>query len=296
MTATLSRGEQCARYLVPRPRLCSALDPAVQPQLEALNGRLFAFYNSEVAAHYFATAEDINVEWSPSFLGHWRLKDAVPVGSRVLDLGCGSAHTARHFADRQIIYTGVDWSAERIERNREAMPQHQFVASSLYDVSLPSDSFDAVVSFYTIEHLVWPHRLLDQMYRLVRPGGLVAVLCPPFRLKAYLKSFDYGLSARPFADKLRSFRLLDAALHLYQHRVFYPRYLRSHHPRGAAEHRFLISLDPICLNNTAWFPDADAVYLADTEEIGDYLAAKGAARVDELPENGYILMRRGERD
>ena len=189
-------------------------------------------------------------------------------------------------------YTGVDWSEPQIERNRARMPGHEFVACSLYRTSLRSGSFDAAISLYTIEHLCWPHLLLDEMFRLVRPGGLIAVLTPPFRQRAAIKSFDYGLSPRPFKDKIRTFRWLDAALHLYQHRVAYPRFLRRNHPLDAPEHRFLIHLEPVCLRSRSWFPDADAVYLTYGREMLDHLMHLGAEEIVLRPFECCVLARR----
>ncbi len=151
--------------------------------------------------------------------------------------------------------------------------------------------FDLVMSLYVVEHLVWPHRLLDQMHRLARPGGLVAILTPPFREHGYLKSFHYGLSATPFAAKIRRFKFLDALLHLYQHRIVYPRLLRRRYRRGQDDSRFLIHLNPVSLTGVEFFSDSDAVYLSDTREMSAYLASLGAREVAHWPEWGYLLMR-----
>ena len=278
--------------LFPATSFCSALDPAAQPDLIELNRSMAAFYNSPVVTQYFSTAEAKNAEWSQAFAPHLHLCAATAIGSAVVDLGCGSAHPARHLRDRLGHYTGVDWSAAQIAANREQWPAHTFIASSLYEVALPSASADVVMSLYVIEHCVWPHRLLDEMLRLARPGGLVAILTPPFRHKAYLKSLDYGLSARPFADKLRSRDILDVLWHLYHHRVWYPLYLHWRHPRGAAEHRFLVHLHPVALTCNTWFPDADAVYMSDTVEMLAYLRERGAEPVAHWPTKGYLLMRK----
>lgn len=283
---------QFRKLLMPRLELCSAIDPDAQPRLERLNAELYEFYHSEFTPQYFEAAEHGNFVWRPELKAHWHLKNAIPKGSRVVDLGCGTDLTCRNLSDRHIKSTGVDWSEEQIARNREQTPDHTFMSSTLYNAPLPEGSFDIAISLYTIEHLVWPHRLLDEMYRLVRPEGLIGILTPPFRIRDTIKSFDFGLSARPFKDKLRTGRLLDAALHLYQHRVTYRAYLKRNHPRGSNRHRFLINLEPICLRSENWFPDADAVYLTDTREMVAHLAAKGAIRIKEWPKHSYILLRK----
>jgi ubiquinone/menaquinone biosynthesis C-methylase UbiE len=276
----------------PEPPLCSAIDPACQPRLTALNDALAAFYNEPQRDVYFAVGDALNEEWPSSFKAHHHLREAIPAGSHVLDLGCGAALASWHLRDRIGRYTGVDWSEDRIAQNRTKWRGHEFLAASVYDVPLPSASADVVISLYVIEHCVWPHRLLDEMFRLVRPGGLLAILTPPFRARSYLKSFNYGLSPRPFAQKLRSGALIDASWHLYHHRIYYPLFLRWHYPRGSARHRFLVHLDPVALTAGEWFPDADAVYLSDTAEMQDYIAALGADPLTHWPAWGYVMLRK----
>lgn len=281
------------QLLCPRPTLYSALDPAAQAELVQLNHQLEAFYNGPVVARYFAAGESVNAEWSANFVPHRHLHEAIPLGSTIVDLGCGSGHPSRHLKDRLGAYIGVDWSEEQCAANRRRMPEHRFITGALYDAPLPDRSADVVMSLYVIEHCVWPHRLLDEMLRLARPGGLIALLTPPFRHRSYLKSFDYGLSARPFSAKVRSLSLLDVAWHVYQHRVWYPFYLRRHHPRGRDGHRFLISRHPVALRSVEWFPDSDAVYISDTQEMMDYLCTRGASEVVHWPKWGYVLARKG---
>lgn len=276
----------------PIPELCSALDPAAQPALERLHQRMAQFYNSDVMRAYLETAETVNETWGPELRPQWHLRGLLEPGTRLLDLGCGSAHVCRHWADRGLAYTGVDWSRAQVEKNRATYPGASFESSSLYDVALRDRPFDAVMTLYVVEHLVWPQRLLDQMLRLTRPGGLMAIMTPPFRVGEYMKSFRYGLRAMPIKDKLRTGRWIDALVHLYQHRVAYPRYLRAHFPQGAAHSRFLIHLNPVCLDGVPFFPDSDAVYLSDTFEMRDYLAARGATDHTHWPQLGYLLMTR----
>ena len=93
--------------LFPSTAFCSALDPAAQTDLDELNRSMAAFYNSPVVSKYFSAAEAVNVDWS-RFAPHLHLRSAVPMGSSVLDLGCGSAHACRHLRERLGHYTGVD--------------------------------------------------------------------------------------------------------------------------------------------------------------------------------------------
>jgi ubiquinone/menaquinone biosynthesis C-methylase UbiE len=282
-----------ARLLRPRPLLCSALDPAAQVQLSQLNESLARFYNGPAREHYFATADALNAPDVHHFRPQAHLLSRIPAGSLVVDLGCGSAHFCRQLDGRVGHYVGVDWSAAQMADNRRHWPRFEFIPSSVYDVPLPPASADVVISLYVVEHCVWPHKLLLEMMRIARPGGLIAILTPPFRARSYLKSFDHGLSPRPLADKLRSGKLLDACWHAY-HRAYYALWLRRQYPRGTPQHRFLINLRPVVLRSETWFPDADAVYLSDTAEVRDYLQETGAEPLAHWESLGYLVMRKSE--
>lgn len=271
--------------------MCSAVDPAAQRDLDTLSERLEAFYNSDATTRYYAIAETVNDAWTPALKGNWHLAHAIPHGATVLDLGCGSAPVFRHLGHAAPRYTGVDWSRDQIAQNQRRFPDAECLAGSLYDPPVGDRRFDVVMSLFVVEHLVRPYLLLDQMLRRANPGGLIAILTPPFRHGEYLKSFPYGFAAIPFADKVRRFKWLDALVHTYQHRIAYPRWLRTHHPRGTAAGRFLIHLDPVTLDGALFFPDADAVYMSDTGEMGEYLAERGATEIVHWPEWGYLLMK-----
>ncbi len=277
--------------LSPTPRMCSATDPTVQKDLDDLSQRLEAFYNSPATRRYFEIAETVNDEWTPALKGNWHLAQSVPKGATVLDLGCGSAPVLRHLAASSPKYTGVDWSREQMVQNQARFPDAEFLAGSLYDPPLGDRRFDVVMSLFVVEHLVRPQLLLDQMLKRAAPGGLIALLTPPFRHKEYLKSFPYGFAAIPFADKVKRGKWIDALVHAYQHRLAYPHWLRTNKPRHSVSGRFLIHLDPVVLNGATFFPDADAVYMSDTAEMSAYLAGRGATEEVHWPEWGYVLMR-----
>ena len=96
-------------------------------------------------------------------------------GSKVLDLGCGSGNPADIEIARQHGVTGVDISRSQVEMARKNVPLGRFIHGDLAALDFPKGSFDAVVSFYTLEHL--PRRqhgsLLKGIHDWLRPGGLL---------------------------------------------------------------------------------------------------------------------------
>lgn len=78
----------------------------------------------------------------------------LPRKSRVLDLGCGSGIPAlRTVVDMGHTAVGVEVSEEQLERARRNVPEADFILASALDVEFPPQSFEAAVSFYTIEHM-----------------------------------------------------------------------------------------------------------------------------------------------
>lgn len=88
----------------------------------------------------------------------------LPKGSRVLDLACGVGYGARMLADAGHLVTAVDASREAIDYGKAhyAHERIDFVNELAEDVSVDDvGTFDAMVSFETIEHLSEPGWVLS---------------------------------------------------------------------------------------------------------------------------------------
>ncbi len=85
--------------------------------------------------------------------GWKRLMNMLPSGAAVLDLGRGSGDPADIILARQHQVTGIDISEAQIHKARQNVPAGTFIQADLGAVAFPPASFDAVVSFYTLEHL-----------------------------------------------------------------------------------------------------------------------------------------------
>jgi ubiquinone/menaquinone biosynthesis C-methylase UbiE len=255
-------------------RLVSSTDVAAQSALIDLDRRMSAYYARSSIAEYYDQAHRANAKWQPG-THHWILLEQVKKGMAIVDLGCGSAHAFDNLQGIRPFYTGVDWSEEQIKKNTTRFGDvAKFVASSLYDTGLPSDDYDLAFSFYVLEHLTWPHRFLREMVRITKPGGLIIIECPHFRPKGRIPSLRYGRRILPLKKKIQSGFLVDGFRHFYDRNIRYPRILRRRYPK--AKYPFLINLDPSCLHGE-FYPDNDAVYFVDREEVLAELASAGAS-------------------
>ncbi|MEV6316179.1 class I SAM-dependent methyltransferase [Streptomyces sp. NPDC051776] len=98
----------------------------------------------------------------------------------VLDVGCGdgsaAATAARVLAGHRIV--GVDWSQDALRRAAPRVPY--VVRGELTDGGLPfaTGAADAVLFSEVIEHLVDPDAALDELRRVLRPGGHLMLSTP----------------------------------------------------------------------------------------------------------------------
>jgi len=102
-------------------------------------------------------------------------------GKRVLDVACGEGYGSAGLARAAAHVTGVDVSEAAVAHARRAYAAQgnlAFVAASCTAMPLPSASFDVVVSFETIEHIEGQEAFLDEVARVLRPGGVFIVSCP----------------------------------------------------------------------------------------------------------------------
>ena len=96
-------------------------------------------------------------------------------GSAVLDLGCGSGDPADIEIAKLHQVTGVDISKAQVELASQNVPQGKFIHGDIGALDFRDGTFDAVVSFYTLEHLPREQhgQLLERIRDWLRPGGLL---------------------------------------------------------------------------------------------------------------------------
>lgn len=101
------------------------------------------------------------------------LLDELPVGARVLDLGCGCGVPDDRLLSERFSVTGVDISPVQIERARATVPRAHFVLGDMTTVEFEHGSFDAVVCLYSLIHVPLHEQeaLLRRVRQWLRGGG-----------------------------------------------------------------------------------------------------------------------------
>jgi ubiquinone/menaquinone biosynthesis C-methylase UbiE len=276
---------------VQKLHLVSAKDPDAQVALQKLHSQLISFYNGEAIAQYYQQAHRANEVWLDG-THQWLLRQQVSEGMKLLDLGCGSGHAFLNLRDIAPKYTGIDWSEEIIKKNIVNYGgEAEFLLASIYSTGLPDCAFDLVFSLYVLEHLVWPHMFLKEMFRLAKRGGLIIVICPNYRTFGRIPSFWYG-NPGPLRSKLLSKNVFDTVRHFFLSRIYYPMRLKIEY--SSDKFPFLINLQPACLSNP-WTVDSDAVYIVDRGEVIAELISQGANDITEQLLNSFERRTRPDR-
>lgn len=104
-------------------------------------------------------------------------------GSRVLDVGTGTALIPIELASRQIGYriTGIDLADEMLKLGRSNVERAGYsdcIRLELVDAKrmpYPDGTFDAVMSNSIVHHIPEPRGAVTEMWRVLRPGGLLFV-------------------------------------------------------------------------------------------------------------------------
>jgi SAM-dependent methyltransferase len=118
-------------------------------------------------------------------VSHWNLRRmeecatlirwlGAQVGEQILDIGCGDGHYDLLIARSGARVTGIDLHRRRLARARrlERPGGLEFHEMDAHKMSFADCRFDKAVCFCVMEHLADDERVLRDVARVLRPGGL----------------------------------------------------------------------------------------------------------------------------
>lgn len=116
--------------------------------------------------------------------------------ARVLEVGSGPGRLAARLAELApgVQITGVDISPEMVERanslaaNSGVAERVEFRAGDVASLPFPDASFDAVVSTFSLHHWQRPAKGLEEIYRVLRPGGVARI----YDVVDWIRRFEQG--------------------------------------------------------------------------------------------------------
>lgn len=182
-----------------------------------------------------ATLHTLNPVRLQFVMQHCNLRDM-----QVLDIGCGAGILSEALARHGAYVTGIDASMEVIATAKEHAAQSQLNIDyqAIYSrdfINQTTQQFDIITCMELLEHVPDPTAVLQDCYRLLKPGGhlflatlnrnpksyMLAIVAAEYVLNLLPKqTHDYAKLIRPaeLAESLRTakFKLIDLAGMNYQ--------------------------------------------------------------------------------
>ncbi|MDN3689403.1 class I SAM-dependent methyltransferase [Cyclobacterium jeungdonense] len=104
------------------------------------------------------------------------------VSGNLLEIGCGEGRGVAALGPLVDTYHGIDKIGEILDRLKRKYPDYTFEQAHLPPLSSLEDaSFDSVVSFQVIEHIEDDRWYLEEIYRVLKPGGKALISTPNIR-------------------------------------------------------------------------------------------------------------------
>ena len=93
---------------------------------------------------------------------------------RLLDVGCGDGTFLRLAQADGWQVSGTELSVDAVARATD-LDVH---CGEVWEVDWPEGRFDVVTSWHVIEHTADPKRMVEELFRVVRPGGWIVLATP----------------------------------------------------------------------------------------------------------------------
>lgn len=116
-----------------------------------------------------------------------QVHDWVPEGTPcLLDVGCGNALFTQWLRQRAEVVYGVDHNQRNCRRGIAEYPDLKLAASAAEALPFPNETFDCVVCSDTIEHTDDDQQSVDELLRVLKPGGTLVLTVPQGGLFGWL--------------------------------------------------------------------------------------------------------------
>lgn len=124
---------------------------------------------------------------------------------KLLDIGCGFGFFLETANEKNWETTGVEISNTAVKAcTSKGLRMHH---GALETAHFQNNEFDVIVLIETIEHVLQPEKLITEIHRILRPGGLVYLSTPNFnalnryRLKGQYDIVQYPLHLSYFTPR-----------------------------------------------------------------------------------------------
>lgn len=95
-----------------------------------------------------------------------------------------------HQKCRNLDIVNLEVSIEFIKIAKKKFPKEKFQETDLNKLPFYDNSFDSILSLETLEHTPNPLNLIKELYRVIKPNGLLVMSLPPATAELPLKIYE----------------------------------------------------------------------------------------------------------
>jgi len=106
-----------------------------------------------------------------------RIESVTGGTGRVLDVGCSIGLFLKSAKERGWEAIGLEMNSRAVQYARENWAL-EIKKSLLHEAAFADESFDAVTLWGVLEHLKRPVQVISEVYRILKPGGVLLTFCP----------------------------------------------------------------------------------------------------------------------
>lgn len=110
----------------------------------------------------------------------------------LLDAGCSYGYATRFYAQKAANVTGIELNKHHLAVGKAKYPAITFVESSVEQTPFPDSSFDCIVMTDVLEHVPDRQKTLNELYRILKPGGAAIITTPHKGLFSIFDPYNYG--------------------------------------------------------------------------------------------------------
>lgn len=116
----------------------------------------------------------------------------LPQGGKLMDVGCGMGNfLSLLLGNPKYEIAGVEFSEFAGQQAREKGIQVQI--GNLVTIDIPDNSYDIVSMLYVLEHVPNPLPMLEKIWKILKPGGVLLVAVPNYN---YLRITHVGFLSK----------------------------------------------------------------------------------------------------
>jgi ubiquinone/menaquinone biosynthesis C-methylase UbiE len=243
---------------------------------DATARELREFYNTSTAYRNNLAKKSQNEYWHYIEL----VRSHIPSHEMILEVGCGVGTASSMFAEAGYRIVGTDISPlflrEATGKSNKLPNTIGFTACDTTALPFADDSFGAVVSNETIEHLIDVAAALDEMARIIKIGGFIVCRLPSLSTPIWplidLPNLLTGKGGRP----PHYGSIVEASA------FFLTNLARTARIALAKEPRFEKREPQLSMASNAVGGDTDAAYWSSVIELSRYLSKRGFKVVNQV--------------